>query len=120
LILTKNGQLALVTGSPGGRTIPNTVLDVVLGFTAFKLDVRQAVDAPRLHNQWLPDTTRVEAGIASDAILAELREKGEQITASRGRQGDAHSISYDSKTHIATGARDQRTPDSKASAPPVK
>ena len=48
MILTKNGQLALVTGSPGGRTIPNTVLDVVLAYTAFKLDVRQAVDAPRL------------------------------------------------------------------------
>lgn len=120
VILTKNGQLALVTGSPGGRTIPNTVLDVVLGYTAFKLDVRQAVDAPRLHNQWLPDTTRAEQGIAPDGVLAELRAKGEAITASRGAQGDAHSISYDPRTHTATGARDRRTPDSKASAPPQK
>ena len=120
MLLTRNGQLALVTGSPGGRTIPNTVLDVVLGFTAFKLDVRQAVDAPRLHHQWLPDTTRIEQGIASDSVLAAVRARGEAIIAGRGAQGDAHSISYDPRTHTATGARDRRTPDSKASAPPER
>ena len=46
----------LVTGSPGGRTIINTVLSVVLDVTEFGLNVREAVDAPRMHHQWLPDT----------------------------------------------------------------
>jgi gamma-glutamyltranspeptidase/glutathione hydrolase len=117
VILTRDGKLALVTGSPGGRTIPNTVLDVILGFTAFHMNVRDAVDAPRLHQQWLPDTTRAEAGGISDAALAALRAKGEHITVGRRAQGDAHSIAYDAATHTAYGANDTRSPDSKASAP---
>jgi gamma-glutamyltranspeptidase/glutathione hydrolase len=117
VILSRGGKLALVTGSPGGRTIPNTVLDVILGFAAFHLNVRDAVDAPRLHQQWLPDTTRVEAGGASETVLAALRAKGERIAVGQRAQGDAHSIAYDAATRTAYGANDKRTPDSKASAP---
>ncbi|MEX2112864.1 MAG: gamma-glutamyltransferase, partial [Pirellulales bacterium] len=59
-LVAKDGKLVLVTGSPGGRTIPNTVLCVLLGFLEFDLDVREAVDAPRLHHQWLPDRASIE------------------------------------------------------------
>ena len=117
VILSRNGKLFMVTGSPGGRTIPNTVTDVILGATAFHRNVREAVDAPRLHNQWLPDTTRIETGGASDAVLAELRAKGERVSVGGRGQGDAHSIIYDATTGIAYGANDKRSPDSKASAP---
>lgn len=117
LIISRNGKLFMVTGSPGGRSIPNTVIDVILGATAFHENVRQAVDAPRLHHQWLPDTTEVEAGGASDAVLAELRAKGEHIGISRRSQGDAHSIISDAATRTAYGANDRRSPDSKASSP---
>ena len=55
-MVTKAGKVVLITGSPGGRTIINTVLSVVLGVTEFGLNVREAVDAPRMHHQWLPDT----------------------------------------------------------------
>lgn len=117
-MVTRNGQLVLVTGSPGGRTIPNTVLDVILGVTVFKRDVRAAVDAPRLHHQWLPDTTSIEAGGASDAVLAALQAMGHRVAISRGAgQGDAHSIFYDAATKTAFGANDKRSPDSKASKP---
>ncbi|MFN8574529.1 MAG: gamma-glutamyltransferase [Gemmatimonadaceae bacterium] len=116
-IVTRNGQLRLVTGSPGGRTIPNTVLNVILGVTAFGKNVRQAVDASRLHNQWLPDTTSIEAGGASAETIAKLRAMGHHVGLGRDKnQGDAHSITYDPATHIATGANDTRSPDSKASA----
>jgi gamma-glutamyltranspeptidase len=117
LIISRNGALFMVTGSPGGRTIPNTVIDVILGATAFHQNVRDAVDAPRVHHQWLPDTTRIEAGGASEAVLAELRAKGERVGVGGRGQGDAHSIMYDSDSHTAYGANDRRTPDSKASAP---
>jgi gamma-glutamyltranspeptidase / glutathione hydrolase len=118
VILSRNGKLFLVTGSPGGRTIPNTVLDVILGVTAFHMNVREAVDAPRLHHQWLPDTTTIEPGGASDDVLAALRAKGERVGLARGRnQGDAHSIVYDPATGTAYGANDKRSPDSKASKP---
>ncbi|HET6681139.1 MAG TPA: gamma-glutamyltransferase [Gemmatimonadaceae bacterium] len=118
VIVARDGKLVLVTGSPGGRTIPNTVLDVMLGVLAFDRDVRAAVDAPRLHHQWLPDVTRMEAGGATPEVLAALRAKGQQIEVSNGRgQGDAHSIFYDAATGTAYGANDTRSPDSKASTP---
>jgi len=117
-IVTRGGRLVLVTGSPGGRTIPNTVLDVVLGVTAFGAPIRAAVDAPRLHHQWLPDSTTIEPGTVSDATLAALRARGHAVRLSGSRgQGDAHSIWIDQKTGIAHGAADHRSPDSKASAP---
>lgn len=117
-IVSRNGQLRLVTGSPGGRTIPNTVIDVVLGVTAFGRNVRQAVDAPRTHHQWEPDTTMIEPKGATAASLAALRARGHRVGLAATRdQGDAHSILYDPVTKTAWGANDTRSPDSKASAP---
>ena len=116
-LVTRNGRLVLVTGSPGGRTIPNTVLDVVLGVTAFGEPIRQAVDAPRLHHQWLPDSTTIEAGKVTDATIAALRARGQSVRIGRSQQGDAHTIWIDTKTGVAYGAADRRSPDSKASAP---
>lgn len=117
-IVTRNNQLVLVTGSPGGRTIPNTVLDVILGVTLFKMDVRGAVDLPRLHHQWLPDTTSIEAGGATPEVINALRAMGHRVGSGRGLgQGDAHSIFYDAAKRTAWGANDTRSPDSKASRP---
>lgn len=117
-IVTKNGQLLLVTGSPGGRTIPNTVLDVILGVTLFKRDARSAVDAPRVHHQWLPDTTTIEANGVTPEVLAALRAIGHRAALSRSAgQGDAHSILYDATTKTAWGAHDLRSADSRASKP---
>lgn len=116
VIVTRDGQLRLVTGSPGGRTIPNTTLSVVLGVTAFGMDARQAVDLPRVHHQWLPDAGSFEPGVADSATVSWLKAKGHTIRVG-GRQGDAHTILYDAATRTAHGAADRRTPDSKASAP---
>jgi gamma-glutamyltranspeptidase/glutathione hydrolase len=117
-IVTRDGELLLVTGSPGGRTIPNTVLDVILGVTLFKRDVRSAVSAPRIHHQWLPDTTSIEANGVTPEVLSALRAMGHKAALSRSAgQGDAHSIFYDAKTKTAWGANDLRSADSKASKP---
>jgi gamma-glutamyltranspeptidase/glutathione hydrolase len=117
-IVTRNNQLLLVTGSPGGRTIPNTVLDVILGVTLFKRDVRSAVNAPRVHHQWLPDTTSIEANGVTPEVLAALRAMGHRAALSRtAGQGDAHSIYFDAATKTAVGAHDLRSADSKASKP---
>ncbi|MEO7962944.1 MAG: gamma-glutamyltransferase [Gemmatimonadaceae bacterium] len=118
VIVTKGGKLRLVAGSPGGRTIPNTVLDVVLGVTAFQMSVRAAVDAPRIHMQWFPDTTYYEEGLMSKATVALLTSKGHALKAVPARtQGDAHSILVDPATGAAWGANDHRSADSKASVP---
>jgi gamma-glutamyltranspeptidase/glutathione hydrolase len=115
-IVTRNGKLFMVTGSPGGRTIINTVMEVVLNATGFGMNARQAVDAPRLHHQWLPDVATFERDAISDSTLAQLRAMGHTVE-QRGRQGDAHTIIYNPKTKTAYGANDRRSSNSKVAAP---
>ncbi|MFN0099387.1 MAG: gamma-glutamyltransferase [Gemmatimonadaceae bacterium] len=118
-IVTKDGELRLVTGSPGGRTIPNTTLDVVLGVTLFGESIRAAVDAPRVHHQWMPDTLHLESGAASAEVVSALRAMGHAVKEQPARsQGDAHSIVFDAKTRTATAANDKRSSDSGARARP--
>lgn len=114
-IVARDGKVLLVTGSPGGRTIPNTVLSVVLGVTTFGLDVRAAVDAPRLHHQWLPDEVKFERGAdsANATTLDTLRDWGHKIDRRNVRQGDAHSIMIVDGQRV--GAADgRRTPTATA------
>jgi gamma-glutamyltranspeptidase/glutathione hydrolase len=113
-IVTRDGKVVLVTGSPGGRTIINTVFDIVLNVTEFGMNARQAVDAPRLHHQWLPDNTTIEANGVSPETLERLKQMGHDIRV-QGGQGDGHSILVDPRTGIAYGANDKRSRDSKAS-----
>ncbi len=118
VIVTKGGALRLVTGSPGGRTIPNTVLNVVFGVAGLNEGVRQAVDAPRIHHQWMPDTASFEEGAATPEVLAALRAMGHAIKVEKpNSQGDAHSILYDAASKTARAANDHRSPDSGARAP---
>ena len=115
-IVTKDGTLFMVTGSPGGRTIINTVLEVVLNATGYGMDARRAVEAPRLHHQWLPDEVYFERDAIPDSTADALRGMGHTIKLG-GEQGDAHTIIFDARTKTAYGANDHRSADSKASAP---
>jgi gamma-glutamyltranspeptidase / glutathione hydrolase len=114
-LVTRDGRLVLATGSPGGRTIINTVLSVVLGVTEYGLTGRQAVDTPRLHHQWLPDRVTIEASGVDEAVVTALQAMGHTVVV-QGRQGDAHSIWLDADGR-PYGINDERTPDSKASTP---
>ena len=75
-ILTRGGKLALVVGSPGGSTIITSVLQTILGVVDYGLNAQQAVAAPRLHHQWLPDLVDVEAGALIPAAQDSLRARG--------------------------------------------
>jgi gamma-glutamyltranspeptidase/glutathione hydrolase len=75
-ILTKGGKLFLVTGSPGGSTIITSVLQSILAVVDYGANAEQAVAAPRLHHQWLPDQLDVEAGALSPEAEKTLQEKG--------------------------------------------
>ena len=114
-IVARNGRLVLVTGSPGGRTIINTVLTVVLGVTEYGLTGREAVDLTRIHHQWMPDRIQYEEGQLPAATVAGLRALGHEVSTST-RQGDAHSI-WIGPDGKAYGVPDRRTPDGKASVP---
>jgi gamma-glutamyltranspeptidase / glutathione hydrolase len=114
-IVARDGKVMLVTGSPGGRTIINTVLTVVLGVTEYGLTGRQAVDLARMHHQWLPDRATIEdRGVSAEAV-AKLKAMGHDVRV-QGRQGDAHSI-WVAPDGTAHGVNDTRSADSKASVP---
>jgi gamma-glutamyltranspeptidase/glutathione hydrolase len=105
-IIARNGKAVLITGSPGSRTIINTVLCVVVNVLDFGMDVRSAVDAPRLHHQWFPDRVRFEGTARYREAVQSLRRMGHKVVGTR--QGDAHSIWVDPKTGRYHGAADRR------------
>ena len=105
-VLAQAGRPVLVTGSPGGRTIINTVLCVVVNTIDYRMTVRQAVDEPRHHHAWFPDRVSIEPGPHAAALAAGLTAKGHAVTLAS--QGDAHTIAIDPATGAATGAADRR------------
>jgi gamma-glutamyltranspeptidase/glutathione hydrolase len=112
-ILARNGQLAAVVGSPGGRTIINSVLQVVLNFVDFEMGIAQAVDAPRLHHQWLPDIVRLEERYNIGSALGALQQMGHQAVV-RGSQGRTNCIAIDPENGWRIGAADPRDFDAAA------
>jgi gamma-glutamyltranspeptidase/glutathione hydrolase len=112
-IVARDGKVVLVTGSPGGRTIINTVLCVVVNVLDFDMEIQAAVDAPRLHHQWFPDQARLEKRGELAAAVEGLRALGHRLGG--GKQGDAHSIRVDPRSGRYYGAADRRL-SGKASA----
>jgi gamma-glutamyltranspeptidase/glutathione hydrolase len=74
----KDGQLEIVTGSPGGSRIITIVLQVILNIVEFGMNAAEATVAPRIHHQWAPDQLRIENGISADT-LALLRKMGHDV-----------------------------------------
>ena len=113
-ILARDGKVALITGSPGGRTIINTVLNIVLNVAAWDMNGRDAIDAARSHHQWLPDRLTIETNGVTDDVLAALKTLGHNVQR-QGRQGSAQSIWIDRSTGMAYGIADKRDSTAKAS-----
>ena len=112
-ILARDGSLRLVVGSPGGRTIINTVLLTILNIVDFGMNVQEAVDAPRFHHQWLPDRSPLRTTTASPRTrgrswaalghrLVEIESQGVVEAIAVGRGG------------ILEGGSDRRAPDGAA------
>lgn len=109
-IITKDGKLLMVTGSPGGRTIINTVLMTILNVIDFGMNAQEAVDAGRMHHQWLPDRLSVERfGFSADSLNA-LRAMGHTVSEAGG-QGVAEVIVLNQKDDMLEGGMDRRAPD---------
>jgi gamma-glutamyltranspeptidase/glutathione hydrolase len=109
----KDGRLVLVTGSPGGPTIINTVLEVITNVIDYGMPVQQAVNAPRISEQWMPDVISYESGAMAPETIAGLRGRG-HVLQELGRQGDAESIAVDPRSGHMLGASDPRSTDAKA------
>ena len=106
-VVLQGGRLRLVLGSPGGGTIINTVLEVLLDNLIFKMDILQAVSFPRFHHQWMPDRLILErVGFSADTIQ-KLRDAGYQVDV-RGWMGDCEAIEIDPHSGWKFGAADPR------------
>jgi gamma-glutamyltranspeptidase/glutathione hydrolase len=114
-ILAKDGQLFMVTGSPGGRTIINTTLETIVGVIDFGFNAQETVDAPRFHHQWLPDQITYERQGFSPDTLRELERRGHVLKAG-GAQGVAQVIIYNPKENLLEGGTDRRAADGAAVA----
>jgi gamma-glutamyltranspeptidase/glutathione hydrolase len=106
-IVLRDGKLFLVLGSPGGARIISTVANILMGVVDYGLDIQRAVNAPRFHNQWLPEASEVEAGFSPDT-LGLLRRMGHTIEEKSSYWSDGECIAIDWKTGERLGASDGR------------
>lgn len=130
-IVLKDGQPVLVVGAPGGARIITTVLEILVAVIDHQVPLQQAVDAPRFHHQWLPDTLQVEPGALTPEVTAQLEAMGHKITPlevwGAGNAAEVIGISpHDPAvakalgfphTDTMLGANDARTPAGSAAAP---
>jgi gamma-glutamyltranspeptidase/glutathione hydrolase len=112
-IVAKDGRPVLAIGSPGGRTIINTVLQVILNVIDHGMDIGQAVEAGRIHHQWLPDVTSFERFSISPDTERLYKMMGHEVRYRSG-QGAAMGISIDREKGLLYGAADSRSFDGKA------
>jgi len=107
-VVLKDGKLFLVLGSPGGPTIITTVANVLMGVVDYGMNIQEAVNAPRFHEQWMPDRIALEKyGISPDTLKI-LENMGHQLKTDREFWGDAECIAIDPKTGERLGASDGR------------
>ena len=112
-LLIKDGRIRVVTGSPGGRTIPNTTLWVVLNLVEFGLGPKEAVRAPRTHHQWFPDVMVLEGRSWAQPTRLALTALGHKVSMIE-HQGNANTIVVDPDGSLH-GIADPRRATTKAS-----
>ena len=113
IVLRKDGSFWFTVGSPGGPTIINTVLCVISNVIDYGMNIQQAIDAPRIHHQWLPDEFVWEPyGLSGDTQRA-LSARGHKLAKPR-YLGDAEGIMIEEKTGVRLGATDPRRSDGMA------
>ncbi|MEM6516990.1 MAG: gamma-glutamyltransferase [Bacteroidota bacterium] len=109
-IVAKDGKPYLVIGSPGGRTIINTVFQTVLNVIAYDMRVDKAIEAVKIHHQWLPDTLFYENMLLSPDTIEALEAMNHELEPVESL-GRLMGIQIDRETNIMIGASDSSSPD---------
>ena len=112
-IVSKDGRPWMLIGTPGGRTIINTILQCVLNAVDFRMNISEAITAGRIHHQWFPDVLRIERGattLDSQRLLETMGHRVQPI----GPLGRAMGIMIDPRSGIRYGAPDPRAADGMA------
>jgi gamma-glutamyltranspeptidase / glutathione hydrolase len=102
-IVEKDGKLFLVVGSPGGSTIPTTVFQVITNVIDYKMNIRQAVDTGRFHDQWLPDYIMFEKGTIDSLVIKGLKGMNYDIR-EKTTIGSVNAVEILPDGKIASGA----------------
>ncbi len=118
-IVLKNNKPILVVGSPGGPTIINSVLQVILNIVDHKMSVMEAVNATRMHHQWMPDEIAMERRGTQTSTVDSLKSLGHTVRL-QGTIGDVQAIGVDPITGAVTGVSDPRSADGRAVSVPAK
>ena len=113
IVTDAQGRLRMVLGSPGGPRIITAVAQVIINVIDFGMDVRTAVDAPRVHHQLLPDVVQIEDDGLDLLTRSELISAGHEIAANSGYFGDVQLIVRDADG-MMYGASDPRHKDGRA------
>jgi gamma-glutamyltranspeptidase/glutathione hydrolase len=113
-IVVRDGKTVLVLGSPGSSKIITTVANVLMGVVDFGMNIQEAVNAPRFHNQWMPDVLNVEQWFSPDTVQG-LQKMGYHVeiglhdgSAVSAYWSDAECIAIDPKSGERLGASDGR------------
>jgi gamma-glutamyltranspeptidase/glutathione hydrolase len=112
-IVAQDGVPLFATGTPGGKTIINTTLQTILNIIDHGMTIAEAIEAGRIHHQWLPDRTLIEErGFSPDTIRL-YEEFGHNVRRVAGI-GSAMGVYYDRKNDVYLGAADSRAEDGAA------
>lgn len=109
-IVTKNGKPYLIIGSPGGKTIINTVFQTVLNVLAYNMPIDKAIEAMKIHHQWLPNEILYEKHLMSPDTKAALEAMGHKLR-EVNNLGSLMGITFDDKLKVYIGASDTSSPD---------
>lgn len=109
-IITRDGKLFMVIGSPGGRTIINSVLQTILNVVDFDMDIKAAIEAGKIHHQWLPDRILFEETYLDEDTQNKLIEMGHTLYPVKNI-GSLMGIVYDSENKIMIGGADSSSAD---------
>jgi gamma-glutamyltranspeptidase / glutathione hydrolase len=109
-ILEKNGELFMVIGSPGGTRIITSVFQSIVNVIEFGMNMQEAVDAKRVHSQWLPDEISPEPGALDEEVISKLKKRGHTITITDWDFGRVDAILV-RENHTLEGGADSRGDD---------
>ncbi|MDE2054820.1 MAG: gamma-glutamyltransferase [Xanthomonadaceae bacterium] len=112
-IVLRDGKLAMVTGSPGGSTIISTTMESIINVIEYGMNVKQAIDAPRIHMQWYPDEIFAEPGAFTPSVQSALGTMGYKLRPVHS-MGDIAAIVVDPRTGLLESVNDPRYPAGEA------
>jgi gamma-glutamyltranspeptidase/glutathione hydrolase len=107
-VLRPDGDLFFTIGSPGGTTITNTVMQVITNVIDHGMDIQEAIDAPHLHHQWMPDEIQDEPLGLSPETRRELEARGHRFAPNPRDMSDLQGIMIEEKTKVRLGGSDSR------------